>query len=487
VLRYLFDNFIHEEIGRDENFRRSVLYQHYPHLATAERQRNLSPGTIQIPNPTITSWLDTSSAPNSSSTLRATNGYNPAVHTPGFGIGLATPAIPNSPVPAVPTHGLMPTTEERDEGSQRNSSERHSNDYFSARPPSQAASPVTPGGTQQIPLLQTALATPGSPGNGRTSQDQLNAGESTMTGTTLAAGAPLLVPQSPDAEQSATPEKSGLFGKKFMRGMNFMSKGKKNAQATDSKAAVPEEGISDAESRSSRNEERAQEDNFHSMLLRMHRAYEDQAAAEKHAAQQPASPDQHALVQHSSMLHPNQLPRGHLRAGSNILSPVPTLITPSLPHETPVLKPPPSTIVLIQVDQPDSGGVADLWGGSVSTSGHDADIIERVAPNWLFDVLLRNTLPHKEIVKVSFVLEPFENLLPTVSIEGNTRLNANRMLRARKILAYVAERIEPLPQQQEGEPPIELMRPEEYLELYCQGQVSGPNHILFHEMLLMTV
>lgn len=40
------------------------------------------------------------------------------------------------------------------------------------------------------------------------------------------------------------------------------------------------------------------------------------------------------------------------------------------------------------------------------------------------------------------------------------------MLRVKKILAYVAERIDP--QFEEGE-----MQPEEYLELYCQNQVRS--------------
>lgn len=44
------------------------------------------------------------------------------------------------------------------------------------------------------------------------------------------------------------------------------------------------------------------------------------------------------------------------------------------------------------------------------------------------------------------------------------------MLRAKKILAYVAERIDPLyDERQEGG-----MKPEEYLELYCQNTVRSP-------------
>lgn len=51
---------------------------------------------------------------------------------------------------------------------------------------------------------------------------------------------------------------------------------------------------------------------------------------------------------------------------------------------------------------------------------------------------------------------------------GTSRLNANRMLRAKKILAYVAERIDP---PNPDEPEEDAMDPEEYLELYCQNTV----------------
>jgi WD repeat-containing protein 48 len=44
------------------------------------------------------------------------------------------------------------------------------------------------------------------------------------------------------------------------------------------------------------------------------------------------------------------------------------------------------------------------------------------------------------------------------------------MLRARKILGYVAERIEPAPSKEDVEAG-KVMKPEEYLELYCNGQV----------------
>jgi len=87
---------------------------------------------------------------------------------------------------------------------------------------------------------------------------------------------------------------------------------------------------------------------------------------------------------------------------------------------------------------------------------------------------MQNRIPVKDTVKVSFVLQPYQDLLPALSSanfsEGNTRLNANRMLRAKKIMSYVAERIEPAPEN----PEPDALRPEEFLELYCQNQVNQP-------------
>jgi WD repeat-containing protein 48 len=94
--------------------------------------------------------------------------------------------------------------------------------------------------------------------------------------------------------------------------------------------------------------------------------------------------------------------------------------------------------------------------------------VEKAAPMWLGEVLLRNQTPVKDVVKISFILEPYQGSgLVSIASDGNNRLNANRMLRAKKILSYVAERIEPAPAQGE-----ERMKPEEYLELWCQNQVS---------------
>jgi len=70
---------------------------------------------------------------------------------------------------------------------------------------------------------------------------------------------------------------------------------------------------------------------------------------------------------------------------------------------------------------------------------------------------------------VSFILHPYKDILPSIAgPDGNSRLNANRMLRVKKILSYVAERVEAAPEK----PEPDALKPEEYLELYCYDQVS---------------
>lgn len=75
--------------------------------------------------------------------------------------------------------------------------------------------------------------------------------------------------------------------------------------------------------------------------------------------------------------------QGHLR------EPLASAIVTSLPNETPVLKPPPLTTIIIQEDNPDSGGVADIYRGTVNCVGYDADLIEKKAPMWLGELLLK--------------------------------------------------------------------------------------------------
>ncbi|CAL3962511.1 unnamed protein product [Diplocarpon coronariae] len=243
-------------------------------------------------------------------------------------------------------------------------------------------------------------------------------------------------PKSPlDAEKETNGKDSNtLFGKKFRMGMGSMSFGSKKTGRSASTATAEKPIIVDEKaeegSESSENGEKEKEvdDNLLGIVQKIQNEYEK------------------ALVEN---------PEQRVESG----------ITPSLPNETPVLKVPPMTTVIIQEET--SGGSADLYRGTVATVGEDATLVAERAPMWLGDLLLRNKIPLKEPVKVSFVLQPWQDLLPSIAgPDGNSRLNANRMLRVKKILAYVAERVEAAPE----EPDPDALRPEEYLELYCYDQ-----------------
>ncbi|KKY14129.1 putative wd repeat protein [Diplodia seriata] len=245
--------------------------------------------------------------------------------------------------------------------------------------------------------------------------------------------------QSPTEGDKENGKESTMFGRKFKMSFGGMKKlGRTTTSDTTSKPSIesPTDTPEESDSHTSKSEDRVIEDNLLGVIQTMRHRYEDE-----------------------------------LQGGAQNLT---SAITPSLANETPVLKPPIATSILIQEDRPDSGGVADLFEGTVSSLGQQADFIEKVAPKWLGEVLLKNTIPFKEIVKVSFILEPYQNFLPAIASDGNNRLNANRMLRARKIMAYVAERIEPPPEQ----PDPNALRPEEYLELYCNNQLIPPTMTL---------
>ncbi|KAI0483997.1 WD40 repeat-like protein [Xylariaceae sp. FL0804] len=313
--------------------------------------------------------------------------------------------------------------------------------------------PPTPGlaigvatpGVGQLPGNPEKVATPLSPADRRASQlgrpsgdGYFSSGISSADGPSKAATTPAATEQSAakdetpktpvDGKEKEKEAKSPSLGKKFR--MFGSKKIGRSASSNTEKPAIPEEKPEENKSESSSNHEKEVDDSFRGVVQKMQNEYEKQ------------------LLEDPARL-------------------VETRITPSLPVDTPVLKLPSGTRVIIQEET--SGGSANLYRGTVMSVGVDADIIEEKAPMWLGEVLLTNTLPPKEPVKVSFVLHPWQDSLPSIAAtDGNNRLNANRMLRVRKILAYVAERIEPAAPE---EPESDALRPEEYLELYCNEQL----------------
>jgi WD repeat-containing protein 48 len=337
---------------------------------------------------------------------------NPYPNTPGLGIGLATPGPsimsgPNS-LPDVPENAAtspMTPIERRTSHVSRPSTERE--DYF----------------TSPLQLLESAakaasmVSTPTQ--DNADSKKSIDGGDKEKD-------------KDKDKADSAKSPSTPFSKKKFRMTFGTKKLSRSGSQATTEKPAIVEEKAEESESSSVHEKEKEVDDSFFGVIQKIHQEYDRQLAENPH-------------------------------------KPVETRVVPSLPNDTPVLKLPSGTKVVIQEET--SGGSANLYQGTVENIGKDADLIEQKAPMWLGDVLLQNTMPFKEPVKVSFVLYPMDDSLPAItSADGNNRLNANRMLRVRKILSYVAERVEPPLEEPEENP----MRPEEYLELYCNEQVSTP-------------
>ncbi|KAI1780599.1 WD40 repeat-like protein [Hypoxylon cercidicola] len=317
--------------------------------------------------------------------------------------------------------------------------------------------PMTPGlgigtATPAVNMLASEYAvTPGSPLDKTTShQFNRSSGDDYFSGGISSVDAPAKAPTTPaatdqaptkdetskspvdtkDKEKDTAKSPSTPFGKKFRMGMSFGTKKLgRSASSNIEKPTVAEEKPEENKSESSSNHEKEIDDNFRGVIQKIQKDYEKQL----------------------------------LEAPDHFIE---TKITPALPIDAPVLKLPSGTKVIIQEET--SGGSANLYRGTVLSVGVDADIIEEKAPMWLGEVLLTNVIPQKEPVKVSFVLHPWKDSLPSLATtDGNNRLNANRMLRVKKILAYVAERIDP----HFEEPEPGTLKPEEYLELYCNDQL----------------
>lgn len=161
---------------------------------------------------------------------------------------------------------------------------------------------------------------------------------------------PDIAPSSPVDERDEK-KKGSLFGKKFQ--MNFPSM-KLGRISSENKpvTAQQEEKSEDLSDKSSEKEERTFEDNFSGVLQRIRHDYDEQLQ-------------------------------------TNGDQPLTVGVKPSLPNETPVLIPPAHTLVLVQEDNLEAGGVVDLYRGAIGTLGADTDSIEKVAPAWLGDLLLR--------------------------------------------------------------------------------------------------
>lgn len=325
VLRNLFTTLLDEEIKRDEEFRKSIRS-----AADSARSitRNDVPGTLALP---VSNLQESLASPDSATTPRATNSLYLA--TPGLPIGVATPA-PQPGQQSSQTSSQLPSMTDEGEqlektqtrSSQPPSASSGSHDYFSSK--------TAPTESDASVDLAKQAATSGM-----------------ETQPTIAAN-----PTSPlSPEDKDEKKKSGLFGKKFQMNLS-KTLGRKSADVKQlTGLASGEEGKSEATSDKSSDKEpeiQTIEDNFFGVVQRIRQEYREQAEA-----------------------HPDE--------------PLTMGIHASLPIETPVLKQPPHTMVIIQEDNPESGGLADMYRGEICNLGREADLLERIAPMWLGQLLLK--------------------------------------------------------------------------------------------------
>lgn len=341
VLRNLFSRLIDEEIARDEAHRRTLEKKITPPPSTG-LVRPGAPTSIAMPE---AAGAAPESTPGNAVTPRA-NGHGKVPATPGLAIGAATPGF--APLSAT----LPPTAEE--EGMQ------------------------TPNGTSsqvQTPQLSTAKGLPSSV-QATPSATELHGGDyfSSTTaiannqseassesdkipktpGTTGEASGTAPTPTSPTEEK-----KKGLFGKKFGMGMSLTKKmtTRSSAEVKPTVASTEEKSSDTASLRSSdKDADKVHniEDNFFGVVQKIRLEYDE-----------------------------------HIESKAD--QPLPPGITPSLPVETPLINPPPHTTIIIQEDNPESGGLADQYRGEISELGNSAEVdtLEKIAPMWLGDLLLR--------------------------------------------------------------------------------------------------
>ncbi|KAH8920734.1 hypothetical protein BT69DRAFT_390505, partial [Atractiella rhizophila] len=100
--------------------------------------------------------------------------------------------------------------------------------------------------------------------------------------------------------------------------------------------------------------------------------------------------------------------------------------------------------ISIEEETSESGAWVVVYRGLTSSTKRDAAVLEMISPQWLLEALLGGRHNVKDPAKVSFVLNPLETsadrALPALP-NGNTRLTANKILRVKKIAAYVAEKL----------------------------------------------
>lgn len=114
-------------------------------------------------------------------------------------------------------------------------------------------------------------------------------------------------------------------------------------------------------------------------------------------------------------------------------------------RDAPPLELPPDVPVIVSVEESsEASSFLDLYRGTVYSMGNLDEIerLKQVIPTWVYEFTVEGKANVKEAQKMSFQLFAYpDSGLPELP-SGNNRLSANRMLRIRKLLGYVTEKLE---------------------------------------------
>ncbi|RAH44423.1 Pkinase-domain-containing protein [Aspergillus brunneoviolaceus CBS 621.78] len=423
ILRWLFAPLVQEHVQRDAQFRAAMVAK------AEELARLTSTGAsapVDIPSADPSRLVLGLQSPLDPFTATFRSGYD-SIGSPttpgGFGIGYAgSPATMGSPM--------------------WTSSYINNASHLGTSPGDSTSEYLMSQSQQNADMTRASFSDRSSDYFSSSRNQGMGSLDTDKVPTTPGEPTPTALPQSPvEPDKEERKRGASLFGKKFR--MDFPKK--LGRTSSEVKPQVPEEKVEESD-KSSIKEEKVFETNLGGFIERTRHEYEEFMSA---------------------------------NPGRELTS----AFTPSPDNETPVLDIPPRTVVFIQEESGDTAVASDLYRGTVGRISEEIDKLEKSIPLWLAELLLKNQVPVKEPVKIAFTLKPYDDLLPPVAKPeppgspnaNNNRLNANRMLRAKKILAYVAERIDP---PNPHEPEANPMKAEEYLELYCQRMPIPPNMTL---------
>lgn len=140
-------------------------------------------------------------------------------------------------------------------------------------------------------------------------------------------------------------------------------------------------------------------------------------------------------------------------------------MTPPPKYEVPIIELPHDLIIIINERVGGSSNEIDLYSEFLSSLNFQT--LETLLPKWIGNFLLKNRYTIKDFPKIGFTISrlPSATDLPNIT-NGNCRLNAYNMLRVKRILTYITDRMESKTSEM-----THHVKPEDWLEVLCNENV----------------